>query len=60
MHIPFFTRRQNLPTGLMTAKKTFSHKNNAFTKDVAVMELITTDECSNVAGGPQISNTPPV
>nr|WP_315212636.1 hypothetical protein [uncultured Duganella sp.] len=59
MNIPFFTRKQNSPGNLISDKETCSGKAIAPPADVGRIAVIPMEECSNVSGGPQISNNPP-
>lgn len=58
MNIPFFTRKQNSLRNSITDKETCSGKDIAPPADIGRIAVIPMDECSNVSGGPQISNRP--
>ena len=58
MHIPFITNKKKSPTTLTIGKEISTSKNIASPSERMGIDLIRMEECSTVAGGPQIINTP--
>ena len=58
MRIPFINNKKTTPPALTTGEKASANKNIASPSSPMGIELIRIEECSAVAGGPQISNRP--
>ena len=59
MRIPFINSKKASLTALPIGEKASTSKSSASPSDRTSIELIRTEECAAVAGGPQISNRPP-